>query len=1185
MKLYKLNEYQNAIMNIERVYSDTSVCCIGGFVTFSVPTDKNIVTEALKAVVRTTPTMRLRLNNDFNMYISDEEPSIEELLFSGNEDIYSIVERFMKEPLQLKNSPLYQIKYIVTSNGEFAIAKIHHILGDYTSFMVFLKEFEKMYFKIKDGIYDKKYIEKSPDYYIETSMNGQKRDYRAARSYYAERFKEYGEKIGTATLHSTEQGIIEYRLGNEDFDAVIEFCKNNKLKIQNVIYSALALYNKKIKGEDKSVFGRAVMNRGRKEMNVFGLYANTLPLFVNADGDFLTVCKNVKREMAAAMTYSSYPLNDILNDNGLTERCFDIAVSFISERLLPDFKFIKPHRCFGGNTELPMRLHVIQENQSVHITAEYAKEIYTQAQAEGFVKSIVNIIICGVSGKALECLTHEDKAEYTRLNSVKCIDADMTVSKMFSQYAKNHSSETAVIFNGEEKTFAEVEAMANIIAEAVGGYKIVGIAAGRCEYLVPAMLGVLKSGGAYMPVPENIKANSECDVILTLSGSSSCGGENVILLDKLNYSSPTYRDFSRLESEAYFMRTSGTSGNPKTVRISNESLYLRLKWMHDEYSLKKRILQKTRIGFDVSGWELLCVIFGGCCVMPKDGEERDFTEIYRYIEKYKIEMIHFVPSMLRLFLKYINKGSCNSLKEVISSGEALDTATVKLFYEKLPNVKLRNLYGPTECTIDVTSYTCNGNESIIPIGKPVYNTQIYILTPTGELAPRGVMGEITVVGDLVGMGYTSGTGGYTEFFGKKAYRTGDIGYLGFDGNIYYCGRSDYQVKISGKRINLSEIEGLILGINGVTDAAVLYDGKRVSAYYSADTPIEDIALRMAELTDRLPAMYIYTKNMPITSSGKKDRKALMNIVPERKLCLPSNETERKILDAVFGELNNGEFKLNIGVEDNFFDAGLDSLAVLSLMLRLEECGFDLSVQDIYANPTVRMLAKRQRKPRPLVRLNSIRSDKAMVCFPYAGGQPQAFEKIAEEAECEVLGINYDFFDKADTEEILRHICECLKDKKEIVPVACCAGTALALAAAKSLEEEGKKIDGVYIMGNLPAVVAYGINPWRILGENSVNKILSKVTALPSNFRYERFIKDTDRYFKYMSKNKPVISSKAYIAFAEKDIFTKGFRKKAKLWNKYFKDKCVISVFKTDNHYFVSDTDSLITKMKRGGEYE
>ena len=1181
MLSYDMNEYQKSIMNIEKAYPNTSVCCVGGVINLE-DIDIPLAERAALFVIRQNPALRMQIDRSEKLYINDDVQTAEMREYRDVRDKDEIINEIMSEPFELYDSPLYRFICVKTPLSVFGLLKIHHILGDHIALLEIFRELEKNYIALKNGTEP----DVKPDMrYIETMLGNIGGDFTDAKKHFRRRFEKYGVHTPKHRMKSLGAGIYKYNADTGAALQIIDFCRKNKIKPESVFYAALAIYERRTRGADNITIGRVLMNRGRGQLDAVGLYANTVPVFIRSEGDFLTVCRRAEDELSESIRYSSYPLNCILRDNNIHERCFDAEISFISMGMIPAFKIAEPKKYFNGCVELPMRIHILRRKRSLEINIEYSDEIYSGKYICAFTQSLINIIIGGINGREPEALTDADKAAYAELNSVTEFEANTTVSRLFSEYAAAHGDETAVIYNGEKYTFDEINRTANGIAKLCAGKKLVGIAMGRCKYLVPAMIGVMRAGAAYMPLNPRLDIPTECDMVLSLS---EYGKDGAILPDKLNPNVDYAEDLSSPDAAAYYMRTSGSEGEAKTVMISNGSLYLRLKWMHDMYSLKRNILQKTTPTFDVSGWELLCGAFGGCSVMMRDGEEKNPELIAEYINEYKIEAIHFVPSMLRLFLRYIDRDPFPTLRNVFSSGEALDAAAVRLFYEKLPNAEMSNLYGPTECTIDVTGYDCTGRESEIPIGKPVYNTRIYIVCPNGSLAPRGVEGEIVVTGGLVGLGYSGGGGGYTELNGCRAYRTGDRGLLGFDGNIYYRGRRDSLVKINGKRADLGEIERLAFDIDGVTGCAAAAGENTVTLFYEAKKPINDISARLAKKTDRLPSRIIYLEKLPLLSSGKVNRAALLKTEMKTQIIPPENETESVILREALAELSSDPVKVKIGVEDNLMDYGLDSLSVLSFMLRLRGRGFDFKVQDIYANPTVRMLAKRENKPRMLVRLNDIESDWVLCCFPYAGGAPQAFSKIAAETEYSAVGVNYDFFESAaNISEIAEAVTAELKQYKKIKLVSSCVGSAYALAAATALEKEGVKVEKIYIAASLPDKTPGGINPWRLLSAKSVMSVLSENTGrqLPKNLTSEAFLRDTDRYFKYMAKEKPRVTAPACIAFADDDAFTKGYKRKTERWRKYLTGDITFSVFKTDNHYFMSDTDGILGRMEEGEGFE
>jgi surfactin synthase thioesterase subunit/aryl carrier-like protein len=337
--------------------------------------------------------------------------------------------------------------------------------------------------------------------------------------------------------------------------------------------------------------------------------------------------------------------------------------------------------------------------------------------------------------------------------------------------------------------------------------------------------------------------------------------------------------------------------------------------------------------------------------------------------------------------------------------------------------------------------------------------------------------------------------------------------------------------------------------------------------------------RLAKRTDRLPSRIVYIKNMPMLSNGKTDRAALAKIKTAQNKAPAKNDTERLIIECA-----EKEIKIALGAEDNFFDMGLDSLSALSLSLRLEECGFNASAREIYENPTARMLAEKANRPRMLVRLNNAVSDKVLCCFPYAGGTPYAFSKMAKSEDFEVLGVNYDFFeDGYDIRKISARIAEELKRYKTVCIAAVCIGSAFALETVSALEKQGLTVEALYISASLPTNTPLGKNPWRLLTRDLITRTLEGLldSTLPDNMPIDGFLRDTDRYFQYMAAEKPKLFAKAYIAFADNDKFTKGYKKKKTRWNAYFTEPPIFSVFMTDDHYFMTETENILKLMEKG----
>jgi amino acid adenylation domain-containing protein/FkbM family methyltransferase len=412
----------------------------------------------------------------------------------------------------------------------------------------------------------------------------------------------------------------------------------------------------------------------------------------------------------------------------------------------------------------------------------------------------------------------------------------------------------AVAFEGELLSYRELDRRANRLANhlaklGVGPESLVGICMERSLEMVVGLLGILKAGGAYVPLdpayPRERLAfmleDARVGVLLTqerLLGELPAHGAQVVCLD---------RDRAVIEGEsdrrpavgvapddlAYVIFTSGSTGRPKGAMNTHRGITNRLLWMQDRYRLggEDRVLQKTPFSFDVSVWEFFLPLLAGArLVVARSQGHQDTKYLVQVISDHAITVAHFVPSMLQVFLEEPDVERCTSLRQVICSGEALSFELQKRFFARL-RARLDNLYGPTEAAVDVTWWACerDGRRGMVPIGRPVANTRIYILDSAGQPVPVGVAGELHIGGVQVGRGYLNRPELTAEKFirdpfsdapGARLYRTGDLARFLPDGNVEFLGRLDHQVKVRGHRIELGEIEATLTEHPGVKEATV-----------------------------------------------------------------------------------------------------------------------------------------------------------------------------------------------------------------------------------------------------------------------------------------------------------------------------------------------------------------------------
>jgi amino acid adenylation domain-containing protein len=434
---------------------------------------------------------------------------------------------------------------------------------------------------------------------------------------------------------------------------------------------------------------------------------------------------------------------------------------------------------------------------------------------------------------------------------------------------------------------------------------------------------------------------------------------------------------------AYVIYTSGSTGDPKGVMIEHRAICNRLLWMADAYPLdgNDSVLQKTPSTFDVSVWELFLPLqTGSRLVVAKPEGHKSPAYLIDTIDQHAITVVHFVPSMLHAFLGDGEVGRCRGLKHVICSGEALSRNLQDTFYQMLPDTKLHNLYGPTEAAVDVSSWYCDPDDDsqIVPIGRPVANTQLYVLDESFKPQPPGVEGELFIGGVQLARGYLQRPDLTEQAFipdpvtghpGARLYRTGDRVRQRADGVIEYLGRNDSQVKLRGQRIELGEIDTALERHPAIERAVCVVrqdrdNDQRLLAYicYQPQQSLTNTELRrhLRSILPRhmIPQGFVEMACLPLTASGKVDRKALpepsQSSGQTPRVASPETATEQ-LIAGICADLLQLEV---VGTDQNFFDIGGHSLLALELINRLEDgSGVKITPLDIMLNSLGQLAAQ------------------------------------------------------------------------------------------------------------------------------------------------------------------------------------------------------------------------------------
>jgi amino acid adenylation domain-containing protein len=588
-----------------------------------------------------------------------------------------------------------------------------------------------------------------------------------------------------------------------------------------------------------------------------------------------------------------------------------------------------------------------------------------------------------------------------KFNNTKApLPKQVSIIEQFESWAKTSPNTVALKWENGEITYAELNNQVDQLAGTLVslGVKIdsvVPIMVDRSLELLVGIFGILKAGGAYLPIdPAYPMARinfilKDCDASILLTTShnkpSHDASYKCVLLDdpSVYHVDKNVVKVPKRSSEdlAYVIYTSGSTGNPKGVMVSHLAALNRIEWMQHAYPIGSEdvILQKTSASFDVSVWELFWwSMKGASCYLLEPGGEREPEKICQAIQSAKVTTIHFVPSMLSAFLHFLEEEAAyhnlTSLRYVFASGEELKPTTVNHFNKLLPHARLINLYGPTEAAIDVSYYNLTNQTFCdqVLIGKPIDNILLYILNPDLTLQPIGMAGELCIAGVGLARGYLNKAELTAENFvenpfspGQKLYKTGDLARWLPSGELEYLGRMDHQVKFHGNRIELREIDITLSKYPSVEDAITLVvddvSGHQMLCAYITPKNGHNLDDLRAYLEQWLPAYMIPSRiipleKLPLTPNGKVDRKTLKFDKAEqfnKAFVAPRTQEERQM-----AEIWADVLKLdNVGVDDNFFTIGGDSIKYLTVLSKVKKLGFSFTYQQLFEYPTIAGLVK------------------------------------------------------------------------------------------------------------------------------------------------------------------------------------------------------------------------------------
>lgn len=1035
--VYELTNPQKNIWQMDQVNEkNPSISHILTVMKLKGNLDLNLLEKTLFTIVNSNDSFHIKFLKKGSNLLQFFEPTISfnvEKFILDTDDISSVISKYKSIKIDLNT--LFCFALVSTPNFTFVVYKTHHIISDAWGMTQVAEQIKDIYNKLSSG---ETLVDSPKVSYL--SLIDREKDYMNSNKYNIDEkfWNDYVDRLSSSKLfHNTsffdkKAKRYEQLLDDNLFSKISNYCKTNKISEYSFFLGILSVYFYKTLNSDKLIFGTPFLNRQKrlKELECTGMFVSTLPLFVDIslNSSFSDLCKSISSTNLSLYKHSNFPFHKIqelyTKKTSDASALYEIGFSYQINQLenhTNSQDLGECHWIFLDEQNNPLTIHISSLNHDKWIFYDYLLSCFDEDEIKSMNNIILHLIDEVISGKEnlsdIDILSNEDINMLEQFNnsgsfSASRLEKDMNVVSVFEDIVKKYPNNTAIICGDQKISYKDLNIRINQITKELLNLGIknndpVALFFDKSIDMIASMFAVLKSGGCYVPIlsdEDTFRINyilNDCKpkCILTHKNYSKKLPDSfdVISVDNLELAlinnNCNFNVKISPDNIAYIIYTSGSTGNPKGTMVMHKNICsLRYSIEHD--SLLKATSEDVSISllkysFDASGIDIYTsLLFGGSLVLAQKEEELNPEKVIRLMEKYHVTRSFLIPKWIEHISiqdKLLN-ADLSHLRILGTGGETLKPYILQNLLEKYSNLKILNLYGPTETTMfttckDVRVYEMTHNYT--SIGSPIFGARLAVINKNNEFMPIGVEGELIIYEDddsikNIASGYLNLPDQtekkfinlYNPILKKqvKAYKTGDVAKINKYLEIEFIGRDDDVVKVNGGYlVALNEVSSRIQNLLGNhfevypvalpyknTKAIVLFltqKEENISLYNIKNFINKNISFYMK------PKKIIELKEFPRNSSGKINRKELQSIASEflennkNNLVAPKTKTEILIFNYIKSLIGADDFSIT---DDFLDDLGIDSLSLTSIYTFLED--YNITIQDIYNNPNIKDLA-------------------------------------------------------------------------------------------------------------------------------------------------------------------------------------------------------------------------------------